>query len=64
MEENGGGGFKKKTLCISVRQTSFSRATTLPWYGTGRSGVVGYFGMGPPNVMAVRPWTPFPWHPE
>jgi hypothetical protein len=40
MEEKGYGGFKKKTLCTSVHQTNFSHATTLPWYGTGRSGVV------------------------
>jgi hypothetical protein len=29
------GGFMKVALCISVRQTNYSRATTLPWYGTG-----------------------------
>jgi hypothetical protein len=40
MEEKEDGRFKKKALRISIRQTNFSRATTLPWYGTGRSGVV------------------------
>jgi hypothetical protein len=35
MEENGDGEFKKKALCISVRQTNLTRATTLPWYGMG-----------------------------
>jgi hypothetical protein len=32
--EKRGGGFKKRALCISVCQTNFFRATTLPWYGT------------------------------
>jgi hypothetical protein len=27
----------KRALCISVRQTNLSRATTLPWYGMGLS---------------------------
>jgi hypothetical protein len=40
MEEKGDGGFKKKALCISVHPTNFSRVTTLPWSGMGRSGVV------------------------
>jgi hypothetical protein len=37
MKEKGDGGFKKKALCISVRQTNLTRATTLPKYGTGLS---------------------------
>jgi hypothetical protein len=37
MEEKGGGGFKKRALYISVRQTNFSHATTLPRYGMGLS---------------------------
>jgi hypothetical protein len=46
MKGKGDGGFKKKALRISVRQTNFSCATTLPWYGTGRSGVLCSFWHG------------------
>jgi hypothetical protein len=46
MEGKRDGGFKKKALRTSLRQTNFSRATTLPWYGTGRSEVVCSFWHG------------------
>jgi hypothetical protein len=37
MGDEGVGGFLKMALCISVRQTNYSHATTLPRYGTGPS---------------------------
>jgi hypothetical protein len=37
MGDEGVGGFLKMALCISVRQTNYPRAATLPRYGTGLS---------------------------
>jgi hypothetical protein len=37
MGDEGVGGFLKMALCISVCQTNYPRATTLPRYGTGPS---------------------------
>jgi hypothetical protein len=37
MGANGVGSFIKKWHCVCVRQTNYSRATTLPRYGTGPS---------------------------
>jgi hypothetical protein len=34
-DEGVGGSLKERALCISVRQTNYPRATTLPWNGTG-----------------------------
>jgi hypothetical protein len=35
--DKGGEGFIKMALCISIHQTNYLRATTLPQYGTGLS---------------------------
>jgi hypothetical protein len=46
MGGEGVGGFLKRALCISVRQTNYPRATTLPWNGMGLSLKFIYFSAG------------------
>jgi hypothetical protein len=62
MEDEGVGGFLKMALCISVRQTNYSRATTLPRYGTWLSlkficfsagSLVLYKGLQDPGIRVV-----------
>jgi hypothetical protein len=50
----------KRALCISVRQTNLSRATTLPCYGTGPSPKLNCVSAGSLvyYIRAVEPQNP------
>jgi hypothetical protein len=66
MGDEGVGGFIKKiALCISVRQTNYSRATTLPRYGTGPSLKSVCFSAGS-LILYKGSWCPESgaWHPR